>query len=157
MGPIIKKLVKVTLLCSFFLLLTSCSLIKPIAFKGIENYEVLEASFSKIKLKINVKLHNPNPFKISLKEGDINVHVNDINLGDFKLDKPIVIQKKAQQTLPIVVEAKTKSLLSAGFSSIISLFSSNNVVAVHLKGHINAKVLRISKKINVDAKETIKL
>ncbi|MBI35216.1 MAG: hypothetical protein CMP67_07620 [Flavobacteriales bacterium] len=138
--------------------LESCIAFRDLEFKGISNHKVEEISLKNgIKLNLGVRLENPNWFAIKAKGGEINVKANGINLGKFKITKPVKIPKKSDGVLEIGVEAKIKNLLGSSLLSIISMASKGGKLKLELEGYVHASALGLSRRIKVLTTEYIGL
>ena len=138
--------------------LESCLTFKDLEFKGISSHKIEEMSLKNgIKLNLGVKLANPNWFAIKAKGGEVKVKVNGINLGKFKMTRPVRIPKKSDGILEIGIESRLKNLLGGGLLSLISIASKGGKFKLELEGHVHAAALGLSKKIKVSTTEYIGL
>lgn len=135
----------------------SCVVFKDLEYKGIENYTVDEVSMSGIKLTLNVKISNPNWFKIKAKGGALAIKANDISLGTFSLSDEVVLEKKSEGVVKVKIESKFKSLLSGGLMGILSMATSGGKMDLNIEGHIKASALGMTKNIPISTTETIQL
>lgn len=135
----------------------SCVVFKDLEYKGIENYTVDEVSMSGIKLTLNVKISNPNWFKIKAKGGSLVVKANDMDLGTFSLSDEVILKKKSEGVVKVKIESKFKSLLGGGLMGILSMATNGGKMNLNIEGHIKASALGMSKNIPISTTETIEL
>jgi LEA14-like dessication related protein len=144
---------------SFLLILVSlesCLVLKDLEFKGISRHKIEEFSLNNgIKLQLGVQLANPNWFAIKANGGKVNIKINEINLGEFKLTKPVKIPKKSDGVLEIGIESKIKNLIGGGILSIFSLASSGGKLKIEMEGFVRGSAFGISKKVKVSTIEYI--
>lgn len=135
----------------------SCVVFKDLEYKGIESYSVDNISMTGIKLTLNVKISNPNWFKIKAKGGSLVVKANNMDLGTFSLTDEVVLKKKSEGVVNVKIESKFKSLLGGGIMGLLSMATNGGKVDINIEGHIRASALGMSKNIPISTTETIEL
>lgn len=135
----------------------SCVVFKDLEYKGIESYSVDNISMTGIKLTLNVKISNPNWFKIKAKGGSLVVKANNMDLGTFSLTDEVVLKKKSEGVVNVKIESKFKSLLGGGIMGLLSMATNGGKVDINIEGHIKASALGMSKNIPISTTETIEL
>lgn len=101
--------------CLFLALsITSCTAPKPLIYKDICDFKLDHAGLKRSGVSVNIKLYNPNHFSLKLKQGQVNMYLNDSHLGVARLERNSV---PANDTflLPIAINVDMSSLLSNGF------------------------------------------
>ncbi len=102
------SIVTILFISAFFF---SCS-IQQLNIGNPEGIEVEELSMKAVKLKIMVPIENPNNFSFTLKGVNLDLIVNDKNVGKVqKMDK-LRIPANSKQTYPVTFELTTKDALS---------------------------------------------
>jgi len=154
---IMKNILKYSLILTVILTLQSCAPFKDLEFKGIHDYKVEEFSLKGVKINLGVKLDNPNWFAIKASGGSINIKANGVNLGSFKLTKPVKLPKNSDGVVNIGIESKFKNLLGSGVMSLLSLATNGGKLKLELEGYVRASALGLRKKIKVSTTEYIGL
>jgi LEA14-like dessication related protein len=135
--------------------MTSCGY-KEVTYSGVKNVELQSASLSEIKLKITVKVKNPNTYKITLVNGKFNVKSDDFELGTFNLTEKSVIPAESEGDINVYVDTKIKSLFSAATMKLMAKVQQNNI-PVTIEGYITAKAYFLRKRIKFNETENVSL
>jgi LEA14-like dessication related protein len=137
------------------ILMTSCGY-KDVEYSGVKNVELQSGSLTQIKLKITIKVKNPNTYKITLVNGKFNVKSDGFDLGTFNLTKKTVIPAESEGDVEVFVDTKLKSLFSSATIALMAKVSQNNI-PVTIDGHITAKAYFLRKKIKFNKTENVSL
>ncbi|MFT6716137.1 MAG: LEA14-like dessication related protein [Saprospiraceae bacterium] len=135
--------------------MTSCGY-KEVTYSGVKNVELQSASLSEIKLKITVRVNNPNSYKITLVNGEFNVKSDDFDLGTFHLTEKTVIPAESEGDVDVFVHTKLKSLFSSATMALMAKVQQNKI-PVTIDGHITAKAYFLRKKIKFNKTENVSL
>lgn len=131
----------------------SCKIQEP-EFKGVNDFSVGSLDSDKIEITINVKLNNPNNFKIKVIKANMDLLVGGNEAGVAKLEEKVIIKKKAEDNYDIIISTDKDKLMSAGMKAIIPSLASGKV-SVKVKGWVKGRVWGIGKKIDVEFKENV--
>lgn len=132
----------------------SCTGIQPVELKKVESIKILQSSGQGIDLEIDVVLHNPNFFKCTISEGDLNIILNKVDLGNAKLLNQVKLPAKSELSQKFQVHVGVSTALLGGFASFFSILKRNSA-DIQLKGTIKAKAFGISKVFPVDETTSI--
>ncbi len=150
------RIAVISLLIVVFSGLMSCVSVKPIDFKGVNSLKIGEsASSSGMVVTTNLSLYNPNSFEFHVNNGDIDVYVENVNLGKLKIPNSFHIPSKSDFTGDFYLEISYTKLLLSG-KNVLSKIKSGKV-QMQLKGTIDAQVLWIDRVFIVDYNEYIDL
>lgn len=152
-----QSILRLSVFLCLILSMQSCVVFKDLEYKGIESYSVDNISMTGIKLTLNVKISNPNWFKIKAKGGSLVVKANNMDLGTFSLTDEVVLKKKSEGVVNVKIESKFKSLLGGGIMGLLSMATNGGKVDINIEGHIRASALGMSKNIPISTTETIEL
>lgn len=152
-----QSILRLSVFLCLILSMQSCVVFKDLEYKGIESYSVDNISMTGIKLTLNVKISNPNWFKIKAKGGSLVVKANNMDLGTFSLTDEVVLKKKSEGVVNVKIESKFKSLLGGGIMGLLSMATNGGKVDINIEGHIKASALGMSKNIPISTTETIEL
>ena len=111
----------------------ACSKPKDIKYLDVENFKVEELGMGESVISADLKFLNPNNFRLKLKDGDLDVSLNNTFLGHSKLDTLLEIPKNDTFFIPVKMKVDMKTFLSKALSVLLT-----NEVDVKLDG--NAKL-----------------
>lgn len=132
---------------------SSCKIQEP-EFKGVNDVSVGSFESEKIEITINVKLDNPNNFKIKVIKANLDLLVGGNEAGVAHLDKKVIIKKKTEDNYDIIISTDKDQLMSAGLKAVIPSLATGKVT-VKVKGWVKGRVWGIGKKIDVEFKENV--
>jgi hypothetical protein len=89
----------------------ACSTPQPFVFKGIKSIKIEKASFGKNIFNAKFEYQNPNNFKLTLKNLDCSVYINDQFLTKYNLDSVYIIPANSNFELPAKMEMELSLLL----------------------------------------------
>jgi LEA14-like dessication related protein len=136
------------LLLCIALIATSCRKPKDLVYKDFKNLNVDKLSFSNATLKVDLIYFNPNNFGVELARTDLEVYLDSTFVGKSTQEFQIKVPKKADFTIPLVVNLDVKNLLKNGITALQSLM--NKDVNVRFKGLIKVGKLGVYKSFPVD-------
>jgi LEA14-like dessication related protein len=150
------KMIKSILYCFLFTsLLLSCN-IQDVELVKVNGYNVGQSSSDKIKLTLNMRIDNPNNFKIAVKKTDLNLFVSGSDAGKIILEEKIIILKKTETDYDFVLIADQKHVSRAVVQAGIGIALTGKV-NINVKGWIKGKVFGIGKKIDIDEKQSLSI
>ena len=136
-------------------LLSSCIAYQDVKFLGMQGYNVQRLDQKGMEVEISIKVHNPNNYKISIVNADLDLFVNKKYLGKAKVRKNIVLPANSTGTHQVNLSAKFNKQSAAALVGMASLFSSRSV-NLGLKGTLTGKVKMIRKKVDLDITRPIR-
>jgi LEA14-like dessication related protein len=116
----------------FSFLLTACSSPKELIYQDVKNFKVMEISMQP-KVGLDVQFYNPNKSGLTLKDGDIDVFINDKFIGKATLDDKFEIDGLDTFLLPVILKADLNNIIPNALSLAL-----NKEVKVKLKGSVKA-------------------
>lgn len=133
---------------------SSCK-IKKIEIGKFENYRLVNVGENKANIEFSVPVSNPNNFGFTISKINLDILLNDKEIGKVNKLNKIRIPAKSNQLYPILLELK----LDKTVSSIPSLMAGlmKNKIGVKTKGYIKVRKFLISKKFPIDQQEVLKL
>ncbi len=132
---------------------TSCK-VQELDFNGVNNISVGSMKSDDIEITLNVKLDNPNSFKIKVVKAKLDLFIGGNEAGVASLDDKVIIKKKAEGDYDIIITTDREQLMSAALKSAITSFGSGKIT-VKVKGWVKGRVWGIGKKIDVEFKENV--
>ena len=131
----------------FLIIFSSCSIYKPVEFKGISNYSFSKKDGCK-PICIELNIYNPNPYDITFKSAIIKGSVGKHNLGELNFSELYSLKKMTLSNINLKFDSELNSFmpLAAGIFNYISGYE----VVLSIDGILNVKVLGFSKNILIN-------
>ncbi|MCI5055186.1 MAG: LEA type 2 family protein [Flavobacteriales bacterium] len=148
-----RKLRVLLLPLSLCLLLVSCITYEDVEMLGLEDIKMKEFSTSGVEAIVSMKVKNPNNYKISIVNSDLDLFINGSKLGKAVIKDKIVIKKDRTEVYSFTVGAKPSGGI---LGSLLSMAFSKNV-KVGVKGKVKARAFMVSKSFDVDVEQNVSL
>jgi len=129
---------------------------KEVEFKKVESFKLLKIDNKGALVELFILLKNSNNMAITVADLDMNVMVNQTNIGKVKLEEKVRINAHSEKAHRFVIKANYSDLAVGGFSSLLSIIMSKKV-NISCNGNIKAKALGVSKTMPVDFKGDVPL
>ena len=134
-------------------LISSCSLYKPLEYKGMEDYSFSEQDGCN-PICVELSFFNPNPYNIVLKSANVKGLLGKEDIGVLEITDSYVLKKSSISNINLSFSTEIKSFIPvvSGFFSYIT----GNEVTLLIDGTLNVKALVISKKIKINESLSVK-
>jgi LEA14-like dessication related protein len=139
----------------FIFWFSSCIVLKPVEFKGIENVKVEKITNRSVLLNTGIKIRNNNSFSFYLKNVDLYLTVNDRAIADIRRKEKILIPAGSENIYDIPLEVDFSGILKSGGSLL--KFAAGKDLSIHFKGQLRVGKFIFSKKLMVDVEKKISL
>ncbi|NLA24499.1 MAG: LEA type 2 family protein [Bacteroidales bacterium] len=146
--------IKLIPLLALFALLSSCKY-QEITVGTPENLKIGEVKSGNINLSVDLPVNNPNSFSFKIKKIDLDVYVDDLKAGKVNKSQKTRVKAKSNEMHSINVSFKASDLFGNGFKIASAMAKGNPEIKV--KGNMKVGKLFITKKINIDNKEMLKI
>lgn len=133
--------------------LSSCTMYKDVEVKEVLDFKINEFRTDGADCEIFLTVYNPNGYKITLTESQINMMFEGKPLGEVHLKEKLVIPKKAQSTITLKCTAQFANLTELTGDLLSLLFKTEYIMEGN--GHIRGKALFVSKNVPISFKETL--
>lgn len=150
-----KNLKPLSFLVIVLLSLSACTF-KEVEFKKVESFKLLNTDSKGAVVELYILLKNPNKMAITVNNLDMNVMVNQTNIGKIKLAEKVKINAKSEMAHRFVIKANYSDIAVGGFSSLLSIIMSKKV-NLTCNGNITARAMGISRTMPVDFKGDVPL
>jgi LEA14-like dessication related protein len=146
----INRLKKYIYIVSILLLFTSCSLFKDIKINAVKD---ISPSIENKAIIINtsVEVKNPNFYRVAIKSTDLQVFLDDKELGNIELLDKVLFKKKTTDTYALKLKMKLAD--GALFTILRNVFKKE--VTLTFKGKIKGAAMGIPKSITINETKTI--
>ena len=138
------------------LLLGSCIKYEQVEVIGVEDVTMNKFSTSGVEVEISIRVNNPNNYKITIVNSDLDIYVKGKRAGKAKITNRIVIPKNSRDVHKIKVKANYNELMGALTGNILGLLTGGST-ELRIKGEITAKAKMLRKKFPVDFKKRVDL
>jgi LEA14-like dessication related protein len=140
------------ILLFFVLVLTfSACKIQQIDIGKPEGLEVEELTMKSVKLKIMVSIKNPNNFAIKVKKVDLDLLVNDRDMGKIGNMEKLNIPANSSETYPVSFELTPKDAVTNILFLMKELQQTRPKLA--LTGFVKVGAFGLTKKIKVEQEQ----
>jgi LEA14-like dessication related protein len=83
---------------------SSCNVYKDIEIEEVSDIRITKMSDKGIEAEVDIKVFNPNNFKVSIVDVDADIYVNEKDVGDAKLRRKVILGKKSNEIHTIKIE-----------------------------------------------------
>ncbi len=133
---------------------SACQKPQYLQYKTTDNFKLESVGLSRSTVSMDVHIFNPNKVGGDLKKADIDISINDIQIGKAIINKKVHIPAKKEFILPIIFSADMMKLIPGGMQL---LTNRNKTVTIKAKGYISAgKGVCVKLPIDYTTKQTIK-
>lgn len=134
-------------------LISSCSLYKPLEFKGMEDYSFSEQDGCN-PICVELSFFNPNPYNIILKSANVKGLLGKEDIGVLEITDSYVLKKSGISKINLSFSTEIKNFIPvvSGFFSYIT----GNEVTLLIDGTLKVKALGVSKKIKINESLSVK-
>jgi LEA14-like dessication related protein len=146
----VKRLKKYIYIVSILLLFTSCSLFKDIQLNSIKDIRP-SIKDKAVIINTSVEINNSNFYNVAVKSTDLQVLLDDKELGNLALVDKVIFKRKTTDTYTL--KLKMKMADGALFTILRNVFKKE--VSLTFKGKIKGSAFGIPKTININETKTI--
>ncbi len=140
--------------CAVLISLTSCK-IKEVEVGKFEGMKFKNIEDKKATIELYVPIKNNNSFGFTISNINMNLALNDKNIGKINKVSKLHIPAKSSQTYPIDIEINMEQ--TAGNIGSLALGVLKNRINVKAEGVIKVRKFIFVKKIPIHQNETVKL
>jgi hypothetical protein len=128
--------------------LSSCQKVKDLEFKEYKNLKFDNLNFKSADMKVDLVYFNPNNFGLELARTDLDIFLDDNLLGHSTQNLQVNIPRKANFTIPLLVNVDIKNLIKNGVVGFTSYMDKD--VKIKFLGNIKLGKAGIYKNFKVD-------
>jgi LEA14-like dessication related protein len=141
------KVISIQWACLLFLIvgLTSCEIYKDVKVKRVEEFDLSELTNSKVSAVLRIGLENPNPYKITLFESDLELRIDGNLAGSLVLAEPVVLGPKSSKVYDVKVYTNITDVEGLLGNALSLMFKDE--IELKASGYVEAKGLGIKKKV----------
>ncbi len=134
--------------------LSSCKLYEEVKVSDVQDVIIGDVTSDGVEAQIYFEIENPNWYKMTLKESNIEVYVEGKYFGVIDQFDEIIIPKHSKTTQVLRVKASSKALNDL-IGNALKLFFQNEL-KLEARGYVVGKALLVKKRIDVKVVESVK-
>jgi LEA14-like dessication related protein len=124
---------------------TSCEIYKDVKVKRVEEFDLSEFTNNHVAAVLRIGLENPNPYKITLYESDLELRIDGNVAGTLTLAEPVVLGPKSAQVYDVKVFTNITDVEGL-LGNALSLMFKDEIV-LEASGYVQAKGLGVKKMV----------
>jgi LEA14-like dessication related protein len=155
--PLKNRIVFPAIFFFLLLILSSCFKYRDVNVVGVTDVKLQNVSLEKVDVLITLQVQNPNNYKISIVDGDMQVYVKGVKLGNAVIKNNVVLPKKSDMKHDILISGTPSQMSIAAIPTLMGLMGKNKSVPIKIKGEIKARAKGISKKFPVDFSDNVSM
>jgi LEA14-like dessication related protein len=125
--------------------LTSCEIYKDVKVKRVEEFDLSEFTNNHVAAVLRIGLENPNPYKITLYESDLELRIDGNVAGTLTLAEPVVLAPKSSQVYDVKVYTNITDVEGLLGNALALMFKDE--IILEASGYVQAKGLGVKKMV----------
>ena len=150
--PKMKNLLSLLLISIF----SSCFSYKPVELVGIRSLKLTHMDTKGIAVTVGVEMHNPNGYKIKVRDPDVDLSINGIGVGKAILDSTVTLNKRSSEIYRIPLRVNFQ-LDQAGILPGLATGLLTGSVKLGVKGSVVGKAGFLHKRFPFQDEQVIDL
>ena len=141
------KVMSIQLACLLFLMvgLSSCEIYKDVKVKRVEDFDLSELTNNHVAAVLRIGLENPNPYKITLFESDLELRIDGNVAGSLSLAQPVVLAPKSSEVYDVKVYTNITDVEGLLGNALSLMFKDE--IELQASGYVQAKGLGVKKMV----------
>jgi LEA14-like dessication related protein len=124
----------------------------------VECCDIGDAINGKLTVGFGLDVENPNKFDINIKDLNLKVKINGIEVGEVDSEKRFKLIKNSRNTYKMYVRADIKKVLAGSLANLGALLSGGmKTMNAEIEGELKASAMGVTKTIPVEGKYPIQL
>jgi LEA14-like dessication related protein len=134
--------------------LQGCRVYRDVEFKGVKETRFTSFNAQGVSCEFDVEVYNPNPYKITLMQSDVNLFLEGTRLGKVQLPESAVLHAENSTILKLTCTAEPASIPKIVGGAIGLVFKKD--VVIEGKGMVTAKASLVTKTVPVEFTQRVK-
>jgi LEA14-like dessication related protein len=144
------------LIAPLLLMLSSCKFYKEVEVKEVQNIVVTDFTQELVQAEVTLLINNPNWYAVTLTQSDIDVFVNQRDMGKVNLVEKIKLPSKTTTTYTITLQGEYEAVSNDFLGNLLGLLIAPEA-EFKAKGFVKGRALLIGREVPVDITEMIDL
>lgn len=138
------------------ILLSGCLKYEDVELKQVHDVDLKSIDENELKMEIELELYNPNNYKIKVTKADLDIKINQLFLGNSKLEEVIEIPPKASSRKIVKLNTQLDKAFTKELPGLLAsaIFSG---LKLDVAGKITGKAYWISHTFDIHHEEKINL
>jgi LEA14-like dessication related protein len=134
--------------------LQGCRVYRDVEFKGVKETRFTSFNAQGVSCEFDVEVYNPNPYKITLMQSDVNLFLEGTRLGKVQLPESAVLHAENSTILKLTCTAEPASIPKIVGGAIGLVFKKD--VVIEGKGMVTAKASFVTKTVPIEFTQRVK-
>lgn len=134
--------------------MSSCTMYQDVEVLEVNDVRVTEFSNEVIRAEVDLKVKNPNWYAIRLTKSEVDLTVNENELGKLNLGEKVKLAPKAVSYNTLKVEADYEDISGNFLQNMLGLIFKPKI-DFKAEGYIKAKALIFGKKVPIKIEEQV--
>lgn len=144
------------LVAALILFLGSCTIYQDIEVSEVRDIRIIEVTKDGLIAEVDLKIYNPNPYRLTIVNVDADLYLNDKDIGDAQINERITIGKKSSHVYTIKLEGDYTKMGGSLLEGLLgSLFS--QTANLRIDGTIKGRALLIGKRVFFQVEQDVKI
>ena len=124
---------------------TSCGIYQEVKVKRVEDFDLSELTNNHVAAVLRIGLENPNPYKITLYESDLELRIDGNVAGTLSLAEPVVLAPKSSKVYDVKVYTNITDVEGLLGNALSLMFKDE--IELQASGYVQAKGLGVKKMV----------
>jgi LEA14-like dessication related protein len=142
------------ILCTI-LAFSSCRNFEDLKLGDIQEVQVLGFEDNYLKLNVLIPIENPTIHKLSIKNIDGRVFINQQYIGKIVVDENIIIKPVSKKVYTTQVKIRIANIMNMAF--IMMNLSKGKLVEFSIEGNIEVKTMLITRNFEINESRSVKM
>jgi LEA14-like dessication related protein len=136
--------------------LVSCKFYKDVEVLAVEDINITKFNQDVVEAEITLKIENPNWYAVTLTQSDIDIFVNEKDMGKVVLLEKIKLPSKSINSRKLKLQGNFKDIKNSFLDNLLGMLFSSNA-EFKASGSVTGKALLIKRKVDIDITEKVDL
>lgn len=135
-------------------LLTGCMRYSPVEMKGVQGAQITRLDEAGLSATVTVLVHNPNNYRITISDPDMDLFLNDVSVGKATLDSAITLERSSTRAYTVPLHA-TLVNGQAGLLPVLMGAALSGSVKLGVKGTVLGKAGLLRKRFPFEVEQRV--
>lgn len=137
-------------------LLSGCMRYSDVEFVGVQNVQLTRFDATGLSAMVTVEVNNPNNYRITVTDPDVDLYINDVALGKATLDSIVTLDPASSRTYELPLHT-TFTNGQAGMLPLLMTVALTGSVKLGLKGTAVGKAGMLRKRFPFEVEQRVDL
>lgn len=135
-------------------LLSGCMRYSDVEFVGVQDVQVTRLDATGLSATVTVEVNNPNNYRISVTEPDVDLYINDVAMGKATMDSIVTLDPASSRTYALPLHA-TFTNGQASLLPLLMTVALSGSVKLGLKGTAVGKAGALRKRFPFEVDQQV--